>query len=280
MKRLLVLLLLLAIMGGTVFFFGWVQLQIPAGSYGVIFTKTNGWEPSVVEPGTFTWRWQRLIPTNLTLYLYPDTRRQFTVRSSGALPGADSLAVLVDDSGAFTYSARALVTIRVEPSALPRLAEENNLRPEQLGAFFDQVEAHAAELTTRALDQVLGEPGDGAGTRISEISDAIRARLSDRVDDVTVVSVAITELSLPDTETYEQARTLLGEVMQARATALQVAAEGLAEQQTADEAELSRLERYGQILDQYPVLLEYFRVSSDIGANPLDIESLLDEPGE
>lgn len=279
MKRFLVLLLLLAVIGGTVFFFGWVQLQIPAGANGVIFTKTNGWEETVAQPGTFIWRWQRLIPTNLTLYIFPATDRTFTVRSSGSLPGAGSLAPLVDDTAVFRYSAQVSVSLQVQPSALPTLAREENLRPDSLDDYLNRIETQAVELATDAIDEVLQAPTDPA-IRVAEVSQRVKEQLQSGYPNVDVLSVAVTELSLPDAAVYEEARTLLRQVMQARATALQAAAESLAEQQTSDAAQLTRLERYGEILDQYPVLLEYFRVSSEIGGNPLDIESLLDEPTE
>ena len=60
MKRLLVALFVLVVIAAAVFFFGWVQFQIPPDAHGVIFTKTNGWEEEVVDPGTFVWRWQSL----------------------------------------------------------------------------------------------------------------------------------------------------------------------------------------------------------------------------
>jgi hypothetical protein len=40
------------------------------------------------------------------------------------------------------------------------------------------------------------------------------------------------------------------------------------------------LERYGEILDRYPVLLEYFRVGQEIDADPLNLESIIPQPGE
>ena len=44
MKRFGVLMVVLLLLGGVVFYVGWVQIHIPAGHYGVVFTRTNGWE--------------------------------------------------------------------------------------------------------------------------------------------------------------------------------------------------------------------------------------------
>jgi len=87
MRKLFVSLIILIIVGGVGFYFGWIQIQLPANTFGVIFTKTNGYEASVVRPGTFEWRWQRLLPTNLTLYTYTLAPQSTNVTVAGTLPG-------------------------------------------------------------------------------------------------------------------------------------------------------------------------------------------------
>ena len=85
MKRFVILMVVLLLLGGVAFYFGWVQIHIPAGHYGVIFTRTNGWEDEPVVPGTFVWRWQRLVPTNFTLYLFDVESHRTEVRLDGKI---------------------------------------------------------------------------------------------------------------------------------------------------------------------------------------------------
>jgi len=47
MKKFLAGLIVLVVLGGVVFFFGWVQLAVPPGSYGVLRSKTHGVDPQV-----------------------------------------------------------------------------------------------------------------------------------------------------------------------------------------------------------------------------------------
>jgi hypothetical protein len=70
MKAFLITLIILVVLAGAAFYFGWLQILLPAENYAVIFTKTGGYDETVVRPGEFSWRWQRLIPTNMTVYTF------------------------------------------------------------------------------------------------------------------------------------------------------------------------------------------------------------------
>jgi hypothetical protein len=280
-KRFLVILLVILILGGTIFFFGWVQLQIPAGTHAVIFTKTNGWEAQPLSPGTFVWRWQRLIPTNLSLYLFPAEPRRISLEATGTLPGGEVLSTLLEDSDAFSYRLSLTMAFSIRANSLPALAETESLRPDTIESWYDQIEARLAELATRTLVSVMQRSDTpSAAETLEQLSSEIRSAIESSFPEITVDSIAATQLTLPAVVLYQRAQELAEGVMEARAQALRAAADELAEQQTSDQNQLDRLERYGQILDQYPVLLEYFRVGREIGGDPLDIEALIDGPGE
>jgi hypothetical protein len=97
---------------------------------------------------------------------------------------------------------------------------------------------------------------------------------------VEVLAVVPKMIRLPDMELYETARRLAQEVIAERAASLKAATDALAEQQVAKDNELVLLERYGEILDRYPVLLEYFRVGQETGGDPLDLQSIIDSTDE
>ena len=64
-------------------------------------------------------------------------------------------------------------------------------------------------------------------------------------------------------------------MLEARAEALREAARELARQEADTEQDLAMLERYGEILDRYPVLLDYFRVGQEIEGDPLNLDAIL-----
>lgn len=277
MKRFGILMVVLLVVGGVVFYFGWVQIHVPAGHYGVIFTRTNGWESEVVVPGTFVWRWQRLVPTNFTLHLFDVESHRTDVRLDGTLPSGPEIDALLDESGDFTYDIRLTVVTRLRPDVVPVLARDQELRPDDMPTFYDDLDARIAQQTREAVMGVLeDEPESVSVSQISStVADAVTERLADEFPRLDIVSVNPTRLALPDVELYTTARRLSIDVLEARASALQEAAARLADIQAESDRGLTLLERYGQILKEYPVLLDYFRAGQEIGSDPLNLQEIV-----
>ena len=129
MRKFLVSLLLVVIAAGVAFYFGWIQLQLPADTYGVIFTKTNGFEQNVVKPGTFVWRWQRLLPTNLTLFTYQLKPQESEVaKTAKLLMGIASLTIILGLAavllGFFLGGGRAMYRVMRGKPASSAMEEE------------------------------------------------------------------------------------------------------------------------------------------------------------
>ncbi len=282
MRRALVFLVVIILLGIAAFFVGWVQLALGPGTYGVIFSKTSGWESEVIVPGTFVWRWQRLLPTNFSLYVFEPAARHSNARITGTLPSGESIESLLETRNAFDYRVELGVTWRVDPDQLPRLAEDEDFRPNQFDEYADSV---GAQLTQTAQEAVLElietrpEQISLAGASAS-ISERVATRVARAFPGIEILAVNATHIELPDIDLYIEARAAVEEVIRARRDSLIAAAEELAAVQAESDRELLLLERYGSILETYPVLLEYFRVGQEIGADPLEIESLIPQPGE
>ena len=277
MKKLILTLLILIVLGGVVFYFGWIQIQVPAGSQAVIFTKTHGWEPVAVEPGSFVWRWQRLIPTNLTLYLFTPEPHRTSVRLDGELPSGEAIAEILEQPGAFSYSFQADVQTRLRPAELPRLAREEGLRPGDLDSWYAQQESRITHLTQDALMSLVANGGAGLSleSRYGQVVDSITTTLEENLSSLEIVSVTPRRMDLPDIELYQTAKQLGTEVLRARSEALQEEARALAQREAASQTSIALLERYGEVLDRYPVLLDYFRMSEELDGDSLHLELLL-----
>ena len=277
MKRLLVALFVLVVIAAAVFFFGWVQFQIPPDAHGVIFTKTNGWEGEVVDPGTFVWRWQRLLPTNLTLYVFDLQPHRTQVSLSGSLPSAETFEAILGTSASFSYQLDLTVVSRIRPEELPFLAEVEALRPEGMDAYYDSVDARITQIATDTILAILQNTPEtlSLGTSYSLIADNVLQALSQELPEIEVQSVSPTRLRLPDMELYTAARSLSDDLVAARADALAEAARQSAAAQQETDRQLLMLERYGDILTRYPVLLDYFRLGQDIDSDPLNLEDIV-----
>lgn len=281
MRKLVISLIILLIAGGTAFYFGWVQLQMPANSYGVVFTKTGGWDDSVIRPGEFHWRWERLLPTNFTLHVFPSTPHETEVQSSGTLPSADAYASYLEEDPDFSYELEVSLAYRVRVSELPRLAREADLHPAGLEEWYGQYDRRIADRARGLAGQLYADAQEGSSPGPVQL-DAFEERLTDRLaedfPDLEIISAVPTTISLPDFDLYQAARSLYFESIEARRAAIADQAYEAEERRVTEESRIETLRRYGEVLTEYPTLLDYFSLTAEQGVDPLDLETIR-EPG-
>ncbi|MFP4066359.1 MAG: hypothetical protein ACLFS5_02550 [Spirochaetaceae bacterium] len=276
MRKFLVGLFILLIAAGAVFYIGWVQIRIPAGSYGVVFTKTGDWDETVIRPGEFHWRWERLLPTNFTLHVFPATAHRVDLRSSGTLPSAEVYAEYLEDSPDFGYQIDLTVAYRIRASELPRLAREQGLRPADLEEWYDDYDDRITDQARGLVREVYTEAQEESPGRIhlasleKELTDAFAEEFSD----LEFLQVVPTRVSVPDFDLYEAGRSLYFETVEARRAAIAEDALEAEERRITEESRLGTLKRYGELLSEFPVLLDYFSMSAEQGVDPLALRSL------
>ncbi|MFP4564887.1 MAG: hypothetical protein ACOC4A_01655 [Spirochaetota bacterium] len=276
MRKFVISLVILLIAGGTAFYFGWVQLQMPANSYGVVFTKTGGWDETVIRPGEFHWRWERLLPTNFTLHVFPSTPHESDVTASGTLPSAQVYAGYLEEEPEFSYELEISLSYRVRARELPRLAREEDLEPGDLEQWYEHYDRRIADRARGLARELYEDAQDDSPGQVQ--LDAFERRLSDRLaedfPDLEIISAVPTTVSLPDFALYEAARSLYFETIDARRNAVAEEAFNAEQRRLTDESRLETLRRYGEVLTEYPTLLDYFSLTAEQGVDPLDLEAI------
>ncbi len=268
MKRLLIVLLILVILGGVIFGFGYLPLRLEAGEVAVIFTKTGGWETEVLRPGTFTWRWQALIPTNLNLERFALQPIRVDYRISGSLPGSELYTGFLDGAS-FNYLVSGEVLLLPEEESLPGLLEAGvDIRDEET---LTAITARVRETVEAEVQDVLD--GSGQPDR-TEMRRSLQNAITQAVPEIRLSSLVVEQLRLPDLDLYELTRNeffgLIGDSLaEARSASLTAASQLGRESQR-----LQILQDYAEVLTSYPVLLDYFQLSDELGRDPLGLEDL------
>ena len=277
MKGLVVLLVVLVILGAVVFYLGWIQIKLDEDSYALVFTKTGGWEVEVIAPGTFSWRWQRLLPTNLTLHVFTLTPHLNGVSFRGSLPSASAYGALLENTTPFDYVIAVDVAYRLKPESLPALARDAGLRAETQEDYYGRTDNEMTQVINESTLRLLADPGAFTPPQsgLTIVADTLTATLERRFPDLDILSVSPTRLEIPDSDLYVATRERYLTVLDSRAAAMRAAAGRMADQQSATDVELARLERYGEILERYPILLEYFRLAQDIGLDGTEFETFV-----
>ena len=284
--RALISILLLLGAAGAVFVAGWIQILLPPATYGVLFSKTGGFDPRVMAPGVFVWRWERVIPNNVTLFLFEVQPHSIDTRLSGELPSAEAVAsMLPGAAGAadFRYQATVSVTFAVRPEALPALVSGEGLTPEDLDRWTGM---KGAAMGRAALELLQRQAKATALTDLAALEAGMLEPLAARFPELQVLGVRFSDLHLPDVEIYERGRRAYLELMDAqhearRAAVVDLAHErerGLADQETR-RAALQMLREYGVVLQEYPVLIQFLALQNAAGRDALvDLPAPLSAP--
>jgi hypothetical protein len=283
MKAFLIILVILVLLAGTVFYFGWVQIHLPSEHYGVVFTKTGGYDQEVVRPGEFSWRWERLVPTNMKLYvfdLHPQSRK---ISFQGSLPSAELYSSTLPENPDFSYRGDIDVTFTIAPESLPALVAEQKLLPEQLEEFYSSKAESLSNTVLETLKELETDPEDSQA-----LNRLVEQAIAADVPEIQISNLNVQVRHIPDRELYELARTSYQELVQTRDRARAEAVARLAEEQVraenarAQEREnLEALREYGELLNEYPVLLKAMAVQKLSGDQVItipefDLESIFE----
>jgi hypothetical protein len=268
MKKMFASFIVLALVGGAVFFAGWVQFWVPAGTYGVMVSKTGGVNSRAIEPARFRWQWERLLPTNAKLLAFSLAPTTHAVSASGALPSADIYSPMLEGKPDFSWKINFSITARIAPDALPGLVKKE--------AITDQ--ATLAKFLETRVEQISGDAAKALVAEITRDPTSFRALMSDRTelakrvqdiaskrgtDGIELVSVAVTGSKIPDFALYDLAAKTYASYQERRTALMAETAKTEARDSVADYLEIERFSALGEVLTKYPILIDYLAVTRD-----------------
>jgi len=266
MKKFLIFLLIILLIGAGLFTVGWVQLFISPGQHAVMVSKTGGTEPLIIKPGVITWKWQRLIPTNTKLILFNLRPVSVSLQTSGSLPSAELYTKMLEGSPDFTWQASVRLSVVVDPDTLPALVTSNKIHSEdELNTWIEQETRFA--ITTAVTDIILEiqDPADFGPVQLNSALFNLVQRFMPEA--IQVTDLMIENWKYPDMELYNLARQTYRSYVTEKQRAVSTI---ISEQMGAASSDYFRLERFAQlgaILTKYPILIDYLEVSQ--GSDPL-----------
>ena len=267
MKKFLLFLLFLTGIGGAGFFFGWAQLTVPPGSYGVLRSKTHGLDTQVIREGEFRWLWYKLIPTNVTVSTYtlgPVTR---SIRSSGSLASGQVYAALAGVDADFSWEISGEISFSIRPEALPELTLRENLRTNE---DLRKAEGRLAERIENFVLQRLrafaeGENGEKMETlRFTGSLPELDAEIQRTFPEIQNLLCTIRVVRFPDYDLFRSLRELHREYVSLLSAALNPAISAEAEARMAMNLRLEELARYGELLTRFPILLNFLALEKGL----------------
>ncbi len=261
MKKFITSLVILIILGGVAFFFGWAQFMVPPGEYGVMISKTHGVDHEIIKEGQFRWIWFKLIPTNVKILTFKLNPLEKPISVKGNLPSGDTYAAFSGISMDFSYQVDGTFSFLLKPETLPKLVETQaitdqaslntylNSLSEKISAFtVQQLQVYTEDRT--ALEKLLGNP----------VPVSLADNIQSAFPEITNFTCTINVARFPDFDLYDSAKSMYQdylaqqrEILKNQVTA--AAAERIYSQQRFDE-----LEKYGELLTKYPILIQYLAI--------------------
>ena len=258
-KRFFANVIVLVIFAAVVFFAGWVQFAVKPGSCALMESKTGGLYSKPIVPGVFAWRWERLLPTNVTLTKFTLTPQKETATVSGVLPSGELYASFLGDKTAgetavFSYSVTADVSLSFSPEAVHSLFSQGKIATDD---DLKSYSATAASLFVSLLAQHLIETGravQSAPLSQEEINSIVQKNPSD-FEGISLLSAQVTSSLIPDIALYERLKAECSaylDLLNDKTGSQSVAS-------PAQDSAIVRLEQLGEVLSKYPQLEELFK---------------------
>ena len=256
------------VIGATVFFFGWVQFSVPLSSYGVISSKTHGIDPQPVHSGEFRWVWYKLIPTNAQINVFRIEPVKFQIDFSSSLPSGNSYAAFAGLGADFSWSLKGDISFSLNPDMLVSAVSTHNLANQQdLDDYLHNVALNIKVIILRTLSSI-----EIDNLRLEKIlsgsPDAEMEReIMNKFPEIRDFSFVIQSAEYPDFILYRHVRFLYEEFLEKQREYVTTTLGRRAETHIEAQLHFDELERYGELLTKYPVLLEYLTLNRNENGN-------------
>lgn len=245
---------------GFVFYRGWIQFSIPENHYALVFSKTGGYDSYLMKAGDFNWRWENLFPTNMTLHTFelPWKNAEFSV--SGGLPSGEEYATILPEGSSFNFNLKVSIRYRLNPEEISQFIQKEDFQYTDINNWYDDFSHKSENVVMTSLAELLNETED---TDIKSLEEKIKNELISQFPASEIRDLIILNWSIPDISLYNETKNIyLAGIKASRAYTSELEKQNVAlERQLSSKMKL--LKDYGQVLTDYPVLLQYFDLEKD-----------------
>ncbi len=259
----LITILLLLIAGSVLFYFGWVQIKLPEKTYAVFFSKTSGYDKKVIRPGKFSWKIEKILPTNSKLIRIKIENQQSTLSFSGSLPSGDLYSSILPNKPDFSYKIQYSFSYSITPEHLPSLISDRLLDPDNLENWYKSIESKINSDIKKICLDFIEENSSLFLNGFINLENKITDNISRKYNFLSINSFTMNLFNFPDLQLYQKARGIYIQIIEKKKET-EIASEKLAiELKINLDTELEILSKYGEILSKYPILIEYFALKPE-----------------
>nr|WP_318710769.1 hypothetical protein [uncultured Treponema sp.] len=258
--------LILAIFSAVVFYIGWITFMIKPGYCAVMTSKTCGLFEKPIVAGAFTWRWERLLPTNVTIETFDLTPYKTSQAVAGELPSAKLYKDYAAASADFTYNIKLNIAMSISPDQILKLYRGNKIKTnEDLQEYYGNRAKIASGLIAESI--IRNNAGSiVASTALTEsqLLEVLMAK-KDEFEGIAISSVEVSDCRIPDIELYNKAKKSYDDFLAMLNTKLEHYADKNASSYIEMDKTFKQFEKIGELMKAYPHLQDLFK-SGDAAA--------------
>jgi hypothetical protein len=263
MRKIIIVFFILLALGGAGFFFGWAQLTVPPGSYGVMRSKTHGLDRRLIREGEFRWVWYKLIPTNTNIQVYRPLPVERRMNHQGTLPSAGVYASFSGIDVDFSYEFTAILSFSIGPESLiPLIGERNIMGQDELNTYTGSL-AGEIEGFIQGWLRHAGEDGKELALILETgSSPKLEEEIRRTFPQTAGLSCRVEAIHFPDFALYSQLRDLYTDYIAGQREHIAKARNESSARHVDFQFRVDELSRYGDLLTKYPILLEYLKLEA------------------
>lgn len=261
MKKFIFWLIFLIIIAGVIGYFGWIR--VPENTVALGFSTITGYDSTFMESGKLNWRWQKLIPKCYILKMYPLDTESAEVSVSQTLPSGELYATEMNGNPDFSFSVKYAATYKIKEDSLYAMATSGALGDGGLDTFYASVQEKLQNVAASLLGEEISKAMAGSTFSQKSLEESVRARIQEQLADLEIISFDSVEAKYPDIELYKAAKAKYMENMEKKQ---EIAAQQEKEKEdfnTKIDQRIELLKKYGELLTQYPILIEYFKSKNE-----------------
>jgi len=164
-----------------------------------------------------------------------------------------------DFSFAVTYAA----SYKIKEDSLYGMATSGDLGENGLSPFYDSVKERIQNAASDLLSQEMTKAMEGSTFSQKALEDSVKGRIQEQLSDVEILSFETVNASFPDIELYKKAKKKYIENLEKKQEMIAQQEKESTDFNNKIDQRIELLKKYGELLTQYPVLIEYFKTKNE-----------------
>ena len=211
-----------------------------------------------MRSGEFRWLWYKLIPTNVKISVFHVEPVKYIMDYSSILPSGNIYADFVGLKEDFSWDIKAEISFIIDSDMLIKVTSDHNITDQHgLNDYLQNIAQNISAMILRTLSSADTDPARLERILSDNPDVQIEREITNRFPEIRNFLFSVHSANFPDFILYKQVRSLYEEFLSEQSEYVASSFGRNAEVHIEARIRFDELERYGELLTKYPVLMQY-----------------------